>query len=438
MTRSQKAELGPSEVGDQSWTGTIKSWVHVELAEIGSGSVVRAEGWVFSDSDEQICEVRAVSLGKIWPATYPIPRPDVAAAFPSAAGAGMSGFAVQISAEPGSSFKLMLEANLPASGWKVFYQGKVAIPPVGLWLRGKRPLTEAPHPGFLLWFDEPLDWNKLPRRFRFSGWCFSKSGEPITALRARIGRREYPGSYGIFRADVAALHQERRGTFKSGFQIIAQAPRGPAIVTLEARLANGSWCEVFAKRISAPLLNLRPVADPQLWEIGDYATWIKRYDTLRRADRREIRAHIERLRAHPLISIVMPVYNSTAAHLRCAIDSVRAQLYSNWELCMVDDASTAKHVRRILGRYAKLDRRIKVRFRERNDGIAAASNDALALTSGDFVALLDDDDELAPAALYHVACEINAHPDAQLFYSDEDKLDTTGRRCNVHFKPDWN
>jgi glycosyltransferase involved in cell wall biosynthesis len=444
MTANQESENVRAETGDRSLTETLKSWVHVEPAEISSGFLVRVEGWVFSDSDEQICQVRAVSLGKTWPATYPISRPDVAAAFPSAASAATSGFAVQVAAECGSSFKLVLEANLPAAGWKVFFRKHVILPrrsitPMRSWLRRRtRPLGELPHPGFLLWLDEPLDWTKLPRRFRFSGWCFSTNGDPISAMRARVGRREYAGSYGIFRADVASRYQERPGTFKSGFEIIAEAPRGRATATLEVRLADGSWCEVFSKRISAPLVNLRPVADPQLWEIGDYATWIKRYDTLRRSDRREIRAHIETFATRPLISIVMPVYNSTAVHLRAAIDSVRAQLYSNWELCIVDDASPAKHVRRILSRLAKLDRRIKVRFRDRNGGIAAASNDALALSSGEFVALVDDDDELAPAALYHVAREINEHPDAQLIYSDEDKLDTTGRRTNVHFKPNWN
>ena len=117
---------------------------------------------------------------------------------------------------------------------------------------------------------------------------------------------------------------------------------------------------------------------------------------------------------------------------------MRGQLYPNWELCVIDDASPAKQVGRILARYAKSDRRIKLQRRAQNGGIATASNDALALTTGDFVALLDDDDVLAPAALYFVACEINAHPDAQLIYSDEDKLDITGRRTNAHFKPDWN
>jgi GT2 family glycosyltransferase len=207
---------------------------------------------------------------------------------------------------------------------------------------------------------------------------------------------------------------------------------------IEVQHADGIWEEVLRKNISAPVLNLRATSENQLWKIGDYATWTKRYDGLSSADRRAIKEHVGRFPKKPLISIVTPVYNPSAAHLREAIESVRDQLYPHWELCLVDDASSAKHVRPLLARYARKDARIKVRFREKNGGIGAASNDALGLTKGEFVALLDDDDVLASAALYFVALEINRHPEARLFYSDEDKLDIMGRRGNAHFKPDWN
>ena len=81
------------------------------------------------------------------------------------------------------------------------------------------------------------------------------------------------------------MHQENTATFKSGFEIIAEAPRGRATLVVEVRRADGRWTEIFAKKIRAPLINLRPISDAQLWEIGDYTTWIKRYDTLRSSDR---------------------------------------------------------------------------------------------------------------------------------------------------------
>jgi GT2 family glycosyltransferase len=421
-----------------------RSWVHVERVATASGEVVRVEGWVFAENGAPLERVRAVTPQGTQSAVFPMPRLDVAAAFPEALNAQASGFAIQIPQPPRSRFKLQLESLGPNEDWSAFFSTHVAASgeadPTAADVRPAETASgpELPHPGYHLWFDEPRDWGKLPRRFRLSGWCFSWDNSPIEAIRIRIGARDFPGSCGVFRADVAQRYEENAATFKSGFEIIAEAPRGRATLVLEVRRAGENWEEIFSKKIRAPLINLRPIADSELWEIGDYASWIKRYDMLRMSDRRAIRVHIERFASRPLISVVMPVYNPSPAHLRAAIDSVRAQLYPHWELCVVDDASPARHVARILARYARCDRRIKFQRRAQNGGIAAASNDALALTTGDFVALLDDDDVLAPTALYFVACESNAHPDAQLIYSDEDKLDTTARRCNAHFKPDWN
>jgi glycosyltransferase involved in cell wall biosynthesis len=138
-----------------------------------------------------------------------------------------------------------------------------------------------------------------------------------------------------------------------------------------------------------------------------------------------------------VISIVLPVYNPPEAWLAQSIDSVFAQAYSHWELCIADDASTAPHVRPLLERYAATDRRIKVAFRTENGHISAASNSALALATGDWVALLDHDDALAPHALYEVAAMLNARPETDLIYSDEDKIDRDGHRHSPYFKPEF-
>jgi GT2 family glycosyltransferase len=139
----------------------------------------------------------------------------------------------------------------------------------------------------------------------------------------------------------------------------------------------------------------------------------------------------------PRISIVMPTYNPAAPHLRAAVESVRRQLYANWELCIADDASTAPHVRPILIRYAALDDRIRLRLLKANSGIANASNAALSMATGEFVALLDHDDELAEAALWEVVKVLNSYPNTDMVYSDEDKLSPDGWRCEPFFKPDW-
>jgi GT2 family glycosyltransferase len=168
-----------------------------------------------------------------------------------------------------------------------------------------------------------------------------------------------------------------------------------------------------------------------------YRDWVATYDTLKASDRRSIVAHAEALRYKPLISVVMPVYNVDEVWLRRAIESVRRQLYTHWELCIADDNSTKPHVRTVLEEYAARDPRIKVTFRRENGHISRASNSALELAGGEFVALLDHDDELSEHALYLVAEELNAHPNADLIYSDEDLLDENGRRSGPYFKPDW-
>lgn len=167
-----------------------------------------------------------------------------------------------------------------------------------------------------------------------------------------------------------------------------------------------------------------------------YRRWVEEYDTLNAADRARIRELSEALPYKPLFSVLMPVYNVDEVWLRRAVESVRCQLYTRWELCVADDRSTRPHVRRVLEEYAALDPRVRVLFREENGHISRASNSALALARGEFVALLDHDDELAEQALYVVADELNAHPHADLVYSDEDILEE-GARVAPFFKPDW-
>ena len=116
---------------------------------------------------------------------------------------------------------------------------------------------------------------------------------------------------------------------------------------------------------------------------------------------------------------------------------VRGQLYENWELCIADDASTDAHVREILNRYAAKNPRIKVHYRTENGHISACSNDALALATGDYVGLLDHDDELHETALLHVALEANRYPEAGIIFSDEDKIDPLGQRKEPYFKSDF-
>lgn len=139
----------------------------------------------------------------------------------------------------------------------------------------------------------------------------------------------------------------------------------------------------------------------------------------------------------PLISIVVPVYDTPAALLEKMIVSVQRQTYGSWELCLVDDASPQPHVRPLLEQAAARDPRIRLAFRGSNGNISAATNTGIALARGEFIAFLDHDDELTPDALLEVVRVFNDDPDTDVVYTDQDKIDLDDRRSEPFFKPAW-
>lgn len=171
---------------------------------------------------------------------------------------------------------------------------------------------------------------------------------------------------------------------------------------------------------------------------NDYVEWARRYGVLDKATRAQLCTDMQGFALRPLISVVLPVFDPPLAFLEQAIESVRAQIYPHWELCIADDASTNPGVRDLLERYRSLDSRIRIVYREQNGHIAASTNSALALASGEFVALFDHDDLLAEHALWWIAEAINRQPDVGLVYTDEDKVDAANRRFDPNFKPDLN
>ncbi len=167
-----------------------------------------------------------------------------------------------------------------------------------------------------------------------------------------------------------------------------------------------------------------------------YEQWIQQNEPTPFVLKQQVKHELD-LEYRPLISIITPVYNTDDAMLRKMIDSVLRQTYSNWELCLADGCSTKPHVRQILDEYARQDSRIKVKFLYENLGISGNSNEAVNMATGEFIALLDHDDELTANALYENVLLLNRYPDADMIYSDEDKLDAEGARCHPFFKPDW-
>lgn len=169
----------------------------------------------------------------------------------------------------------------------------------------------------------------------------------------------------------------------------------------------------------------------------DYPAW-QLSNELTANDRELAQQLLSQLPLQPLISVLLPTYNSNITWLQEAIDSLKTQPYRNWELCIADDASNSAELIAFLQNLCAEDSRIKLVLREHNGHISAASNSAAQLASGEWIALFDHDDLLHPFAFYWVLQAINHCPEAQLIYSDEDKINTDGYRHSPYFKPDWN
>ncbi|HGX4217472.1 TPA: glycosyltransferase [Escherichia coli] len=169
-----------------------------------------------------------------------------------------------------------------------------------------------------------------------------------------------------------------------------------------------------------------------------YEEWIETVELPSLPGNEEVSLMLASMTHPPVISIVIPVYNPAEIYLRACLDSVLAQSYPHWELWIADDRSPKEHVQRVLREYEAKDSRIKVVYRKHNGHISAASNSALEIAKGDFVALLDHDDVLPEHAMLFMAQAICEQPHTQILYSDEDKINARGERFEPHFKSDWN
>ena len=163
---------------------------------------------------------------------------------------------------------------------------------------------------------------------------------------------------------------------------------------------------------------------------NEYKRWIKKNE-------KDI-LKTDSLSYNPFISIVVPVYNADPRELDECILSVKNQTYTNWELCLVDDHSTKDETLDTLHKYEGTDDRIKIKYNKVNGHISKTSNDGIDIASGEFIALLDNDDTLAVNALYEMVKMLNLNKKLDFIYSDEDKLSPDGKiRHDPFFKPDW-
>ena len=168
---------------------------------------------------------------------------------------------------------------------------------------------------------------------------------------------------------------------------------------------------------------------------ANYEEWMTKVEEPTRAQLIEASKD---LTFQPKISLVVPVYNVDEKWLRACVKSLTDQVYSNWELCLADDASPKAHIKPLLEELAAADERVKIVLREKNGHISEATNSAIEITTGDYIGFMDNDDILADTALLAVINALNENQNREFIYTDEDKLSMSGKRFDPFFKPNWN
>jgi O-antigen biosynthesis protein len=250
--------------------------------------------------------------------------------------------------------------------------------------------------------DEPLATDSRPRSGSITvrGWCLAEGGVDTVQLEAP-GLPPLETKPSIPRPDVKKSHPDLDTT-------------GRGEIVRETK----TFVEI----------------DHEKGFASAYDRWIHEFE---RPDNDLMTIKLPGFDEQPLISIVMPVYNTEPSEMTAALESVIAQSYRPWELLIADDCSSRAEVREILAAFSARDDRIKVAYRSERGGISRAANTAWQMAAGKYLCFLDHDDTLAPHALASICEALNQDPGADLFYSDEDKLDAQGKRFDPFFKPDW-
>ncbi|MEN1957596.1 glycosyltransferase family 2 protein [Luteimonas changyuni] len=255
-----------------------------------------------------------------------------------------------------------------------------------------------------------------------------------------VRRLRFDPAVAVCRFRLQALRLRRTGRREAAAWMLRELLRAPVGIGERFRWFAGLGAQFLSggpAAFAGRLYSLYARAPEGSARVG-YQTWLELYDACTPDVLAAARDQAAALPVQPLFSIIVPVYNTSEHWLRKCIDSVRAQAYGRWELCLADDASPSPHVRKLLDAFAAGDSRIKVVHRPENGHISAASNSAIEIATGDWLVLLDHDDELHPLALSELAAAINRFPEWKLVFSDEDKMDAHGRRYDPYMKSDWN
>ena len=295
-------------------------------------------------------------------------------------------------------------------------------------------------------------------QFVLTGWCVA--GEQ-TKCQAQVDGKNVPiDVQWKYRKDVMDVFPELEETVKCGFEIFVPEQNGRKlslhlyanekenkyIVSLD-KVRHGEsghdtvslfqkgicyWKQYGVKRTIRKII--RKMQGKK--DTVSYEDFLKKYGV---KEEELARQRQEVFENGPCFSIAVPLYQTKEKYLREMIESVQAQTYTNWELCLADGSGREHSLQPVVGEYIAKDKRIKYCLLDSNEGIAGNTNEALKMADGDFVVLTDHDDLLSPEALYQCAKAVQKEPQTDVIYSDEDKVDMSGKKFfEPHFKSDYN
>jgi glycosyltransferase involved in cell wall biosynthesis len=264
------------------------------------------------------------------------------------------------------------------------------------------------------------------------GWAIKSPS--ILSVSAIIDGVSIALNYGSNREDIREAFPLIPGAENSGFHVFVKLDN---VSTLDLEFVDAEGA-AERKRIKLECLK----NPSKLIESGDFIgldlkSQYEVYRTLQTIAQPDDEEPLREFSYNPLVSIIVPVFNVEKRWLDACVESVLAQTYTKWELCLHDDASTSDETIECLRYWAGKDDRVKVQYGKTNQHISGASNDALKITKGEFIGLMDNDDELHKDALWFVVEALNKDPSIDYLYTDEDKIDANGEFCQPHFKPDW-
>jgi GT2 family glycosyltransferase len=422
----RRAQTPAAEARQTSDNSSYAFWLEHPIGPSLDGDNVVFSGWVIGPPQQLVYGVQAVVGGKIFPGEHGFERPDVGATHEGRVGATHAGFTIVADLPPGHH-DVSFQALNNEGQWKEFLSHSHSV-------NGPPP----PHAGAL-----ELPGENTPNETGLlcvAGWIYFHEDEVVKLWANLKGAATNFLTYGLAREDIAKILAGAPAAGTSGFEgYLPLEPGFSGSVTVEvyARLKSGAEVLCFEREVSLQPLSVSPVRSdmpPRPVALEPYEAWLKT-NKLTPVLLEKMADDAKGIVATgPLISVIVPVYNTPEAYLKALIESLRSQIYPKWQLCLADDASSQEQVGAIIEKATRTDPRIKSIRRPSNGHIAEASNSALELAEGDYIGLLDHDDLLTPDALLQVAEAISLAPAVDFLYTDEDKLSGNAKRYDPIFK----